>query len=78
MNTHLCFLSSLFFVSFRNERKHRDFKDYVTEWKLLTVSALLNGGNLNEFLQAEAAREIPRHALDVAKRLLPLSQHVQV
>ena len=67
-----------FFSFFRNERKNRSVKDDVTDRQLWTISGLLNGGSFNEFLQAEGARELPDHALQLADRLLPLKPHVKV
>ena len=77
MNVYLS-LIVVFFSFFRNERKNRSVKDDVTDRQLWTISGLLNGGSFNEFLQAEGARELPDHALQLADRLLPLKPHVKV
>ena len=58
-------------------------KDVITERQLVRVTELLgagavDGGPLNEFMQGESGRVIPRHAVDVDKKLLPLKGHVKV
>ena len=38
----------------------------------------VDGSRLNEFMQGESGRVIPRHAVDVDKKLLPFKGHVKV